>query len=179
MTEDKTAKACTRDARISRKQAIEIANFIRGKKVADARNLLLAVLQKKIAVPFKKFNRDMGHKPNIAAGRYPENSTKVFLGLLNSVEKNAIDKNLSSSDLFISELRVNKGSNQMHYGRQRGTAQKRAHIDIAVKEMAKKKAPKKEVKEQAPKDQPKKEEIKKEAPKKIDTKKEKPEEKKQ
>lgn len=122
---------------ISKKQSYEIANFLRNKKLKKAKQMLEQVLQKKIAVPYKRFNRDVGHKPGIASGRYPEKAAKEFLILLNSVEANADNKGLDSDNLIISELRSTQGTQQWHAGRLRRRRMKRTHLFVKVEESEK------------------------------------------
>ena len=123
---------------ISTKQSYEIANFLRYKNLQKAKKLLEEVLKKKIAVPYKRYNRDTGHKKgNIAAGRYPEKASKSFLMLLNSVEANADDKGLDNEKLIISELISTMGTQQWHAGRLRRRRMKRTHLYIRVEESEK------------------------------------------
>ncbi len=121
---------------ISTKKSIEIANFIRYKNLDDAKNILQRVVKKKQPVPYKRHNKDIPHRKGMMAGRYPVKTSKIILKLLNSVQANAQNKGLSSN-LFISQMIVNQGNKQMHYGRHRGKM-KRTHIKIVVKEMEKK-----------------------------------------
>jgi large subunit ribosomal protein L22 len=122
---------------MSTKQSYEVANYLRGRNLQKAKMLLQQVLDKKTAVPYKRFNRDTGHKPGIAAGRYPEKVSKAFLMLLNSVEANAEDKGLDNEKLIISEIRSTQGSQQWHAGRQRRRRMKRTHIYVKVEESEK------------------------------------------
>lgn len=124
-----------RDLPISKKQSIEIANFIRGKNINQAKNILQRVIEKKIIIPFKRFNRDLGHKRGrIAAGRYPIKSSKEIFGLLNSVEKNASNKGLDVDKIYLKSIIVNKANSPWHYGRHRRRRMKRTHINIIVEE---------------------------------------------
>ena len=91
------AKVNGKDLRISTKESIEICNFIRNRNLGKARQLLEQVLKQKIAVPYKIFNTDTGHKPGIAAGRYPRNASIAIIGLLNSVEANAENMGLNKN----------------------------------------------------------------------------------
>ena len=95
---------------ISTKQSVEIASFLRNRKVSQAKTLLSEVIAMKMAVPFKRYNRDVGHKPGIAAGRYPIKASKEFLNLLNTLEANAEFKGLDSKNLIISTIKANKGT---------------------------------------------------------------------
>jgi large subunit ribosomal protein L22 len=135
MINENQAKISGKDLSISTKQSIEIANFIRGKNIQKAKNELQKVIEKKLAIPFKRFNRDMGHKKgNIAAGRYPQNAAKEFLNLLNGLEANAQNKGLSTNNLIIKTIIPNKASRPWHYGRRRRIKMKRTHIEIIAEE---------------------------------------------
>ena len=122
---------------VSTKHSVEICSFLRGKELEKAKRLLQQVIDKKMAVPFKRYNRDVGHKPGIAAGRYPEKATKEILKLLNLVQANAENKGLDRENLIISEIIANKGYQQMHYGRKRSRKFKRTHIEVSVQEIEK------------------------------------------
>jgi len=137
MINENQAKIVGKDLSISTKQSIEIANFIRGKNIEKAKNELKKVIEKKLAIPFKRYNRDMGHKKgNIAAGRYPQNAAKEFLNLLNGLEANAQNKGLSTN-LIIKTIIPNKASRPWHYGRRRRIKMKRTHIEIIAEEIKK------------------------------------------
>ena len=134
------AKASGRNIGISRKDSVEIANFIRGKMVAKVKVLLEGVIEKKVVVPYRRYNRDRGHKRGkVAAGRYPVKASTEFLRLLASAEANAVNKGMSAEDLIVSKVIANKGNGQMHHGRMRGREMKRTHLEIEVKEIKRKK----------------------------------------
>jgi large subunit ribosomal protein L22 len=117
------------DLPISTKQSIEVARFIRGKNLKKIKDVLNRVLQKKIAVPYKRYNKDTPHRPGkIASGRYPQKTTTHFLTLLNSLESNAEEKGLNVDSLILSEVVANKGSNQWHYGRMKRRVMKKTNL---------------------------------------------------
>lgn len=140
------ARVLGRDLSISTKQSIEICNFIKKKKVKEAKKLLGRVMENKLAVPFKRFNKNMGHKPGIAAGRYPQKTTGQIIKLLDEVEANAQNKGLNADDLYISHICAHKASAPWHYGRQRRRKMKRTHIEIVVEEKEEKKKQREEKK---------------------------------
>ncbi len=151
LDEKEIAKASGTSLPVSTKQSIEICNFIRNKKLEKAKAILERVIEKKEAIPFKRFGSDTGHKKGaIGAGRYPQKTAKEILKLLNSVEANAQIKGLNPDDLKIIQLIANKASAPWRFGRKRRRKAKRTHIEIIVKS---------------------KEEISKEKPKKITEKK--------
>src|SRR3989338_10886601 len=165
------ARAIGKSLPISFKQSIEICNFIRNKNVVYAKNVLNRVIEKKTAIPFRRFNDNMGHKKRIAAGRYPGKASKEILDLISLVEANAQFKGMNSSNLVIAHINANKAATVMHYGRKRSRKAKRTNIEIVVKEMAGKKEEGKKIAEKKTKESMPAEEIKKEAMK-ADAKKE-------
>jgi len=147
--EEHTASAFGNNLDISRKHAVEIGSFIRYDDLDKAKEKLGKVIEKKLAVPFKRYNRDVGHKKGkIAAGRFPVKAATRILGLLKSAESNAEDKGLDVDALFITEYVANKGNGSLHHGRQRSREMKRTHvyIELEEKEEAKKEKPKEEKK---------------------------------
>lgn len=130
------ARAFGKSLPISFKQSIEICNFIRDKNVSYAKNVLSKVIEHKQAIPFKRFNDNMGHKKNIMAGRYPKSASMEILELINSVEANAQFKGLNTANLVITYLTANKASKVMHSGRKRSRLSKRTNVDIVVQEKA-------------------------------------------
>ena len=152
-----------KDLPISTKYTIEISNFIRGKNLLKSKAFLNDVILKKKAVPLRRYQGDVGHKRGIGSGRYPVNSAKIILKLLESLEVNAQNKGLDTASLFIKEIIPNKASNVWRYGRQRRRRRKLTHLFILTEEVVKKKRAKEkaaEDKKEAPKEV-------KEAPKEV------------
>lgn len=136
---EKMAKAVGRDLPISTKQSIEICSFIRGKNLQKAKELLLEVIRMKTPVPFRRFTEGAGHKKgNIASGRYPMKASNEILNLLNSLEANAQQKGLDTSNLVLKHLCANQASRPPRYGRIRGRTAKRSHIEIVAVESERK-----------------------------------------
>jgi len=134
------AKVSGRDLSISTKQSIEICNFIRGKDLEKAKNILKDVIEKKVAIPFRRFNKDMGHKRGrISSGRFPKNACSEILRLLNSVEGNAHDKGLDTKNLIIKSVKADRASAPWHYGRFFRRKMKRTHVEVIVEEKEQKK----------------------------------------
>ncbi len=131
------ARAYGRDLPISMKQSSMICKFIRGRSIEKAKQLLRGVLSYKIAVPFSQFNRDMGHKPGIGPGRYPQNATKDVLMVLESAEANAQNKGLDVGNLVVLHANAQLASRPWRYGRQTRRKAKRAHVEIVVGVQAK------------------------------------------
>lgn len=127
-----------KDLPISTKHAIEISNFIRNKNLQKSRTLLKNVLKKKLAIPFKRFNKDRGHrKGKIGPGAYPIKATKCIIELLNSLEANAQNKGLTGASLIIKQIIPNRASRPRHFGRIRGIKMKRTNLKIIAEELKK------------------------------------------
>ena len=135
MENEHTASVYGKHMPISTKHAIEICNFIKGKSIATSKKLLQNVMEKKQAVPFKIFKRNICHKPgHMAAGRYPYKASQHVLRLLNSLEANAQNKGLDVNSLIITSVIPNRASRPYHYGRKRRVKMKRTHIQIIAEE---------------------------------------------
>ena len=118
---------------VSTKHCIEICKSLRYKNTGYAKKFLQDVAELKRAVPFKTFNKDTGHKPGMAAGRFPQKAAKEILKLVSSVEANAQVKGLNTSNLKITKLLANKAAIPMGGGRHR-TGTKRSNVVIEVAE---------------------------------------------
>ncbi len=170
-----TARAVLLDVPISTKAAIEIANYLRGKRTTKAITLLELVLQKKQAIPYKRFTDGVGHRKgkNIAGGRYPEKASKEFIKLIKLAEANASQKGLDDEELIIKHIMAHQASKPFHYGRQRRRQMKRTHIEIVVEEIKEEETTKKKItKKKEQEEKKKKPESKKTESKKADDKKE-------
>lgn len=107
------ARGRVNEASISPKHSIEIAGFIRNKKVDDAIAYLTDVVALRKAIPFRKFNRNVAHKrglpDNWDAGRYPVKASRTYIRLLESVKKNAEYLGLDTENLKIVHVTANRG----------------------------------------------------------------------
>ena len=122
---------------VSLKQSVEICAFIRNKNINDAKKMLQMVVEKRKAVPFKRYNFDLGHKKKMGPGRYPEKASREFIKLIENVEANAQFKGLNTSNLVIAHVSAHNSGKAWHYGRHSRRRVKRANIEICVEERAK------------------------------------------
>lgn len=122
---------------ISFKQSVEICGFIKNKNVNDAKKLLQDVIEKKIAIPFRRYNWDLGHKKKTGPARYPERASKEFIKLIEDVEANAQFKGLNTSNLVIAHIATHKAAKAWHYGRKTRRKMKRTNVEIVVEEKSK------------------------------------------
>ncbi len=146
------ARVVGRDLSISKKQSVEICKWIKHRQLKQAKQLLTEVIAMKRAVPYTRFNWNVGHRPGMGPGRYPVKSAKEFLALLKSAEANAQVKGLNTGNLVIVHCNAQKASTPYHYGRQRGTKMKRTHLEIVLQEKVQKeeKPRKKQEKKETP-----------------------------
>jgi len=119
---------------VSLKQSVEICRFIKNKKVREAKKMLQEVIEKKKAVPFKRYDSDLGHKRKIGPGRYPEKASKEFIKLIELSEANAQFKGLNTSNLVIAHISAHNAGKAWHYGRKSRRKMKRTNIEIFVEE---------------------------------------------
>lgn len=122
---------------ISFKQSVEICGFIESKSINDAKKMLQHVSEKKLAIPFKRFIFDLGHKKKAGPGRYPEKASKEFIKLIEAVEANAQFKGLNTSNLVIAHVSAHKAGKAWHYGRKTRRRMKRTNVEIIVEEKKK------------------------------------------
>ena len=116
------------------KASVEVCRFIRNKPIDTAKKILERVIEKKQAIPYKRYLRSIPHrKGNMATGRYPINTSKTILSLIKSAEANAMNKGMSQN-LIISHISAHKGQTQSRYGRKMGKKAKRTHIKIILQE---------------------------------------------
>jgi large subunit ribosomal protein L22 len=110
---DKTrhVRAALREKTISHKHAREIAVAIKGMSIESARDYLQSVVRKERAVPFRRFNNEVGHKSDtgVMAGRYPKKAATEFLKLLDNLESNAEYRGMDLDRLKIINATVHKG----------------------------------------------------------------------
>ena len=123
---------------ISTKQSVEICRFIENKNVNEAKKILQSTIDKRLAIPFKRYNWDLGHKKKVGPARYPEKASKEIIRLIESVEANAQFKGMNTSNLVISHISAHKSGKSWHYGRQSRRRMKRTNIQIIVEEKSKK-----------------------------------------
>ncbi|MDE1764663.1 MAG: 50S ribosomal protein L22 [Thaumarchaeota archaeon] len=104
-------RASLREKTISHKHAREIAVSIKGMSIEKARNYLQAVVNLERAVPFRRYNNEVGHKSDtgVMSGRYPKKAATEFSRLLDNLESNAEYKGMDLDRLKIINATVHKG----------------------------------------------------------------------
>ncbi|MCL4334209.1 MAG: 50S ribosomal protein L22 [Candidatus Thermoplasmatota archaeon] len=97
----KTARATSVNTPISPRDALEIVRTIKGMKLNHAKDYLEEVINKKSAVPYRKFLDSVSHKRGTGPGRYPVRAAKYVLEALTNAENNAEFKQLDSDKLTV------------------------------------------------------------------------------
>lgn len=109
---DKTVFASGREMNCSAKHAREICNQIKGMLVDDAKTYLESVIEMKKSVPFKRYNKKIGHRSDLVgwhSGRFPVKAAGKILDVLNNLEKNAENKGLEVDRLYIFHAASQRG----------------------------------------------------------------------
>lgn len=139
---EKTVKASGRELRISHKHAVEISRTIKGMTLTQARNFLQNVIDKKQAVPFKRYRKLVGHRHGLEkadVGKYPVKAAKKILEILNNAEANAEFKGLDSESLKIIHASAYPGRRLKRYTpRAQGRASPRfetmTHVELVLEQ---------------------------------------------
>src|SRR3989344_5069874 len=132
--QENMAKAVGVDLSISQKNAIEIANKIRGKNIEIAKKILEDTMNHVRPIPVRRYTEGAGHRSGMGPGKFFDNASTQMLGLLNSAIANAQSKGLASGKLEIVHINAHRGSNIPRRGRQSRRRMKRAHVEIVLRE---------------------------------------------
>ena len=128
-----TAKAMGRELLIPTKKTFELCRALRGMNVERAKEYLENVIALKQPVPFKTFKRWVGHKPGMAAGRYPVKSARALLRILENAQENAEYKGLTSDNMRIKVIAAHKGSpNKASMPRAHGRSSRWYHETVNI-----------------------------------------------
>jgi large subunit ribosomal protein L22 len=142
---DNIARGKANELSMSPKHSIEIAGFIRHKRLNDAIAYLNEVVALKKAIPFRRFNRNVAHKRGLPgrwdAGRFPVKASKEYIRLLESVKKNAEYLGLDTENLEIIHVSANRGRGQKAFfpramGRASPKLRETVNLEVVVREVA-------------------------------------------
>merc|ERR1712072_356475 len=114
-----SCKAKGSDLRVHFKNTRETAMAIKGMNLDKAKKYLEDVVDKKRAIPFRRYCGGVVRTAQAAAAgstngqaRWPKKSCEFILGLLRNAEANAEMKDLEIDKLFISHIQVNRAVQQ-------------------------------------------------------------------
>lgn len=105
-------KASGREVNVSPRHAREICQAIKGMSLAKARRLLEDVVEKKIAISYRRYHLNIPHKSSAqgyAAGGYPVKAAQVFLRLLSNLENNASFRGMNVGKVIVVYANAYKG----------------------------------------------------------------------
>jgi len=136
-------KASGREIDISPKHAREICAAIKGKMIPRAKTYLEDVIEKKQAVPFRRYKLKVGHKsgiPGFYAGRYPTKAAKQIFDILENLENNGDFKGMDTERMKIIHATAIKGRKIKKYkprafGRTSPHNDTLVHIELAATEV--------------------------------------------
>jgi large subunit ribosomal protein L22 len=134
---ERMAVAVGKSLPVSTKHCIELTGRIRRKSLESAKRILNDCISMRKPIAFKRFTGSVGHKPGMAAGRYPIKAAAAVLKVLESCEANAQFKGLDTGSMIIVHSNAQLGGKQYHYGRQRRRIMKRTMVEIVLEETAK------------------------------------------
>lgn len=123
---------------ISPKHAVEICSALRGKRVDYAKGYLERVMEKRQAVPFRRFNGKVGHRkgPGLGPGRYPIKAAAAIFKILEQAEANAEFLQLDPESLRIIHIAASRGPVTPGYmSRARGRSSASNHETVNVEVM--------------------------------------------
>jgi large subunit ribosomal protein L22 len=138
----KMSRAIGRDLDISPRHSVELARYLRGKKLGDAKDILEEIIELKRAVPYKNYTR-VGHRrgKGFGPGRYPVKAARKFLKLLKDVEHTAehdieaVGNELLIKHLSASKSRIIQGRRPRAHGRATPHNKELVNVEIVVKRL--------------------------------------------
>jgi len=139
-----TSRAIGKELSISPKNSVEVCRTIRGMMIEDAKALLNKVIEGKVAIRYKRFNKEVAHKKNAypkkGPGRYPKNVSRAILKVIKSAQDNAEFKGLDAENMRIVTIVAHRGSiteGQMPRAQGRATAwnEQTTTIEVVLKEV--------------------------------------------
>lgn len=123
-----------RDFDISFKHAVEICDKLRGMELSDAIKLLESVVALERTIPFRRFNKGIGHRRGLGrdnVGKYPKKAASFILRVLRNLEANADFRGLDLGRLRITHIQALKGiSRKRRKPRGRWTIWRRELVSI-------------------------------------------------
>ena len=136
-------KASGRDLKISPKAAREICGAICTMNLEEARRFLQDVIDKKRAVPYRRYNKQIPHKTGLIgwyAGKYPVKAASEIMKILNGLEANAEDKGLYVEKIKIvhaaaQRARIIKRYMPRAFGRSSPDFNQLCHVELIAKEI--------------------------------------------
>jgi large subunit ribosomal protein L22 len=109
--EERTAKAMGREMSISKKDAVELCRFVKGRSLEDARETLSEVADGDEPVPLKKHNSGSGHTSGIDgwdAGGFPKKAAEAINDVLYNAKSNATEQGFDTDEMVVDHIAAHK-----------------------------------------------------------------------
>ncbi|KAL2139775.1 hypothetical protein VTI28DRAFT_4691 [Corynascus sepedonium] len=140
----KSARSRGSYLRVSFKNTRETAQAINGWKLQRAQTFLENVIEKKEAVPMRRYCGSIGRTAQgkqfgVSRARWPVKSAQFLLGLLKNAEANADAKGLDTGNLVVKHIQVNQAPKQRRrtyraHGRINPYMSNPCHIELILTE---------------------------------------------
>jgi len=137
---DKTARAYGYELHCSRKDSLNLAYAIRGKKTEDAKKFLQEIIDMKRPLPAIYHNKKRAHQKGIGPGSFPQKAAKYMLKTLENAENNAEYKGFDVENMKIAHIsayggRVTRGMMPRAHGRATDKHTLTTNIEIIIEEV--------------------------------------------
>jgi large subunit ribosomal protein L22 len=138
----RTVKSAGRELRVSHKAAREVCTAIKGMSLDQAKEYLNRVTAKTQPVPFRRYNKTLGHRHgviNAFAARYPVKAAKAMLRVLEGAEATAEFKGLDVERLRIihavaySGMKIKRFTPRA-FGRTSPKVQTLTHVELVLEQ---------------------------------------------
>src|SRR3989344_5607642 len=124
---------------ISTKKSVAICQYLRGKSLKRAKQILEDAMNMKRPIPFTRYNQSVSHRPGMGPAKYAVKTAQHLLMLLESAEANAQHKGLDVNTLKISHLKADGAGTVWRYGRHKRIRAKRSHVEVVLSQIESKK----------------------------------------
>ncbi len=139
---EKTVKSSGRELRISHKAAREVCKAIKGMELDQAKRYLSLVIDKKQPVPFRRYNKKLGHRhgvENAFAAKYPVKAAQKILKVLEGAEANAEFRGFESERLRVIHAAAYPGMKIKRFtprafGRSSPKVQVLTHVELVLEQ---------------------------------------------
>ncbi|MGK2230402.1 MAG: large subunit ribosomal protein L22 [Methanobacteriota archaeon] len=109
--EERSAKAMGRELTVSKKDAVELCRFVKGRSLDGARETLSAVADGDEPVPLKKHNSGSGHTSGIDgwdAGGFPKKAAEALDDVLYNAKMNAEEQGFDTDEMVVEHIAAHK-----------------------------------------------------------------------
>jgi large subunit ribosomal protein L22 len=140
---EKIVRARGIDLPISLKDSVVVCNFLQGLSLNEAKERLKSVIDKKMAVPYKFYMRNVSHQKGMGPARYPVKVSQYIMRVLENLEANAENQDLDIESIKLISILAKKARTVKKYmpraqGRTTPFFRTRVYVEIIAKEVVNK-----------------------------------------